>query len=68
MFGEKYVQRTPKSKKLFEEARKYLPSRVSYAIRFFEPYPFYVSRAEGQKIWDIDELVKVTKEFVDKVG
>ena len=54
MFGEKYVQKTPKSKKLFEEARKYLPGGVSYAIRFFEPYPFYVSSAEGQKVWDID--------------
>ncbi|RLG02874.1 MAG: glutamate-1-semialdehyde 2,1-aminomutase [Thaumarchaeota archaeon] len=54
MFGEKYVQRTPKSKKLFEEARKYLPGGVSYAIRFFEPYPFYVSKAEGRRVWDID--------------
>ena len=54
MFGEKYVQIAPKSKKLFEEARKYLPGGVSYAIRFFEPYPFYVSRAEGRRIWDID--------------
>jgi len=54
MFGEKYVQRTSNSKKLFEEARKYLPGGVSYAIRFFEPYPFYVSRAEGRRVWDID--------------
>ncbi|MCD6126289.1 MAG: aspartate aminotransferase family protein [Thaumarchaeota archaeon] len=54
MFGDRYIQRTPQSKKLFEEAKNYLPGGVSYVIRFFEPYPFYVSKAEGQKVWDID--------------
>jgi len=54
MSGERYRARTPKSKLLFEKAKKILPGGVSYAIRFFEPYPFYVARAAGQKIWDID--------------
>ncbi len=50
----RYQDRTPKSRLFFEEAKKILPGGVSYSIRFFEPYPFYVARAEGQKIWDID--------------
>ena len=54
MFGNRYIHRTLRSRRLFEEAKNYLPGGVSYAIRFFEPYPFYVSRAEGQRIWDID--------------
>ncbi|MEM3553276.1 MAG: aminotransferase class III-fold pyridoxal phosphate-dependent enzyme, partial [Candidatus Bathyarchaeia archaeon] len=42
------------SKKLFEEAKKFLPGGVTYALRYFEPYPFYVVKAKGSKIWDID--------------
>jgi len=43
-----------KSKKLFEEAKKFLPGGVTYALRYFEPYPFYVVKAKGSKIWDVD--------------
>lgn len=49
-----YVSRTGSSYKMFEKARKVLPGGVSYSIRYFNPYPIYVSRARGQKIWDID--------------
>jgi len=42
------------SKELFEEAKKLLPGGVTYALRYFEPYPFYVVKAKGSKIWDID--------------
>lgn len=49
-----YVERTPMSKARFEEAKRVLPGGVSYSIRYFEPYPFYVSRANGQKLWDLD--------------
>ena len=53
--GEKgYLERTQLSRRLFERARRYLPGGVSYSVRFFEPYPFYVSRAEAQHIWDVD--------------
>jgi len=43
-----------KSKYLFEVAKKYLPGGVTYAIRFFEPYPIYIERAKGSKLWDVD--------------
>jgi glutamate-1-semialdehyde 2,1-aminomutase len=49
-----YESKTPKSKRLYERAKKVLPAGVSYFIRFFEPYPFYVARAKGSKIFDID--------------
>ncbi len=54
MFGERYASRTPRCRSFFEEARKVLPGGVSYSIRYFDPYPIYVSKARGQKIWDID--------------
>ena len=49
-----YESKTPKSKRLYERAKKVLPAGVSYFIRFFEPYPFYVSNAYGSKIFDVD--------------
>ncbi|MGB9730286.1 MAG: aspartate aminotransferase family protein [Thermoprotei archaeon] len=43
-----------KSKMLFEHAKKFLPGGVTYAIRFFEPYPIYVEKAKGSRIWDVN--------------
>jgi len=51
---EDYTSKTPKSKALYERAKKVLPAGVSYAIRYFEPYPFYVARAKGSKLYDVD--------------
>jgi glutamate-1-semialdehyde 2,1-aminomutase len=53
MFNE-YISKTPKSKALYERAKKVLPAGVSYGIRFFEPYPFYTAKAKGSKLYDID--------------
>jgi glutamate-1-semialdehyde 2,1-aminomutase len=39
---------------LYARAKKVLPAGVSYFIRYFEPYPFYVSHARGSKIYDVD--------------
>lgn len=50
----RYESSTPRSRELFNLAQRFLPGGVSYSIRYFEPYPFYVSRAAGQKLWDVD--------------
>jgi len=52
--SEDYESRTPKSKRLYERAKKVFPAGVSYFIRFFEPYPFCVTHAKGSKIFDVD--------------
>ena len=44
----------PKSKSLFEAAKKVIPSGVNSPVRYFEPYPFFVKKAAGSKIWDED--------------
>ena len=49
-----YEKNRLKSKKLYVRAKKVLPAGVSYFIRYFEPYPFYVSHAKGSKIHDVD--------------
>lgn len=54
MGSDSYRRRTNLSYWLFQKARKCLPGGVSYSIRYYEPYPFYVRRAEGQHLWDLD--------------
>ncbi|MGD0329028.1 MAG: aminotransferase class III-fold pyridoxal phosphate-dependent enzyme [Nitrososphaeria archaeon] len=55
-----YIRKTALSRNLFEKARKYIPGGSAYAIRYFEPYPFYVKRALGSRIWDVDD-----NEYID---
>ncbi len=52
--NERYVERTRRSRQIYERAKKIFPAGISYRIRFVEPYPFYVTRAQGSKIWDVD--------------
>lgn len=49
-----YISRTPKSKELFDQARKVLPAGVTYSLRHYYPYPLYIARAKGTKVWDVD--------------
>jgi glutamate-1-semialdehyde 2,1-aminomutase len=44
----------PKSKELFDSAKKVIPSGVSSPVRYFEPYPFFVKKSQGSQIWDED--------------
>jgi glutamate-1-semialdehyde 2,1-aminomutase len=51
-----------KSKKLFAEALKYIPGGVNSPVRAFRAVggqPFFVNRAKGAHVWDVDgnELV-----------
>lgn len=54
-----YMTKTPKSKKLYERAKRVLPAGVSYFLRYFEPYPFYTAKAKGSKLYDVDGNVYV---------
>jgi glutamate-1-semialdehyde 2,1-aminomutase len=49
-----YNQRTEKSKKLFDRAKRVLPAGVSYGIRAIPPNPFYIDHAKGVKLYDVD--------------
>lgn len=53
-YEKEYVSRTRRSKAHFQQARKLLPAGVESNVRFFEPYPFYVKRAKGPYIYDLD--------------
>ena len=56
----------PRSAKLFEAARKRVPGGVNSPVRAFrnvDGEPFFVERAEGARIWDVDG-----NEYIDYVG
>jgi len=42
------------SKKLFEEAKKFLPGGVDSPVRAFKPYPFFAQKASGSKLYDVE--------------
>jgi glutamate-1-semialdehyde 2,1-aminomutase len=42
------------SKELFEESKKFLPGGVDSPVRAFKPYPFFVEKAKGSRLWDVD--------------
>jgi glutamate-1-semialdehyde 2,1-aminomutase len=43
-----------KSREFFERAKKILPGGVNSPVRAFEPYPFFVNRANGSRLYDVD--------------
>ena len=49
-----YISKTPTSRTLYNRAKLVLPAGVTYGIRYFEPYPFFVAKARGSKLWDVD--------------
>lgn len=49
-----YAATTPRSRALFERAARVLPGGVSYVIRDVSPHPFYIDRAAGCRLADVD--------------
>ncbi len=51
---QKYIERHPNSARLYERARKVLPSGVTHDSRYMTPFPIYAERAAGAHKWDAD--------------
>src|SRR5512136_2458273 len=51
---KKYKDRTPSSAKLYTRAAQVMPGGVSHNPRYFPPYPLYIKKTEGSRIWDVD--------------
>ena len=62
-FFDAYREKTPFSEKLFNRAKGVMPGGISHNVHYFPPYPFFVKRTKGSKIWDVDG-----NEYVDYVG
>src|ERR687892_2171783 len=59
------LDRTPESKALFERAHRSLPLGVTSSFQAGDPYPIYVERGLGSRVWDVDgnEYVDVHNGF-----
>ncbi len=47
-------ERTPKSRELFERARRTMPNGVASSYQAREPWPMFLTRGAGQFVWDAD--------------
>ena len=54
MTDRDYIRSTPKSRRIYRRACKVFPAGVTYRIRHFHPYPFFVRYAKASKLFDID--------------
>lgn len=51
---DRYRNQTRGSYDMYQRADRVLPLGVSSNFRTFEPYPVYIQRAQGSKMWDVD--------------
>jgi glutamate-1-semialdehyde 2,1-aminomutase len=60
---DRYAQRRPKSRELFERASVVLPAGSTRSVLDVMPFPFRVAHAEGSRLTDVDG-----NEYVDFLG
>src|SRR5258705_8239822 len=49
-----YKAKTSRSRQMYEEAVRVMPGGNSRTTTFFDPYPFYVQRGKGERVWDAE--------------
>ena len=49
-----YRQTTRASKALHDHALSVMPGGTTRTTTYFEPYPLYIERGEGCRVWDVD--------------
>lgn len=52
--GERYRNRTPASAERFSAAREVLPCGVASSFQGVEPWPIFIERGSGSRVWDVD--------------
>ena len=51
---ERYHRSHPGSAQLYQRAQECFPSGVTHDIRYFKPFPIYITHAQGGRKWDVD--------------
>jgi glutamate-1-semialdehyde 2,1-aminomutase len=54
LLTERYEAEFPNSRRLHEQARDLFPNGVTHDLRYLEPFPVYIDRAQGAYKWDVD--------------
>jgi glutamate-1-semialdehyde 2,1-aminomutase len=52
--GDRLLERTPASARLYERAVRSMPLGVASSFQANDPYPMYLARGRGSHVWDID--------------
>jgi glutamate-1-semialdehyde 2,1-aminomutase len=53
--GERLLERTPASARLYERAVRSMPMGVASTFQANDPYPVYLARGQGSHVWDVDD-------------
>lgn len=53
-----YIERSPRSRAVLDEARRYLPDGVTRGAGS-DPYPLFWDRGRGCRIWDVDGIERI---------
>ena len=51
---EKLTERTPESKRRYERGVKVMPGGVPSSFQENDPWPVYLERGQGARVWDVD--------------
>jgi glutamate-1-semialdehyde 2,1-aminomutase len=54
-----YRRKTPASRAMHERAVKAMPGGTTRTTTYFDPYPLYIDRGEGCRIWDLDGTERI---------
>jgi len=53
-FFDIYRKKTPFSENLFKRSKGVMPGGISHNVHYFPPYPFFLKKGNGSRIWDVD--------------
>ena len=56
---ERYLETTPKSRALGEKGSEYLPGADTRSSVYWEPYPLFLERGDGFRLWDVDGTERI---------
>jgi glutamate-1-semialdehyde 2,1-aminomutase len=54
-----YRQTTPGSRAMHERAARVMPGGTTRTTTYFSPYPLYIERGEGCRVWDVDGAERI---------
>ncbi len=60
---EEYKRRNPRSWEAYQRARRSLPSGCTRNVLYYPPFPIYLVRGKGSKIWDVDGNERIDLNF-----
>jgi glutamate-1-semialdehyde 2,1-aminomutase len=54
-----YRRTTPASRALHDRAVKTMPGGTTRTTTYFDPYPLYIDRGDGCRVWDVDGTERI---------